>query len=63
MDQSDGAAEYIDCVFVEGKDSTPSIAITNNLIKHQSFVYIQLNKKTVLFRIVQFSISTQFSSI
>ena len=34
--------------------------ITNNSIKHQSFVYIQLNVKLVLFQTTQFSISTQF---
>ena len=34
--------------------------ITNNSIKHQSFVYIQLNVKLVLFQAIQFSISTQF---
>ena len=30
-----------------------------NLIKHQSFVYTQLNVKTVLFQTIQFSMSTQ----
>ena len=39
----------------------PSIpCITNNSIKHQSFVYTQLNDQTVLFQTIQFSISTQF---
>ena len=37
--------------------------ITNNSIKHKSFMHIQLNVKTVLFQTIQFSISTQFSSI
>ena len=36
------------------------LCITNNSIKHQSFIYTQLNVKTVLFQIIQFSISTQF---
>ena len=36
------------------------LCITNNSIKHQSFVYTQLNVKTVLFQTIQFSISTQF---
>ena len=39
------------------------LCITNNLIKHQSFIYTQLNVKAVLFQIIQFRISTQFSSI
>ena len=37
--------------------------ITNNSIKHQSFVYTQLNDQTVLFQTIQFSMSfiyTQF---
>ena len=33
------------------------LRITNNLIKHQSFIYTQLNVKTVLFKAIQFSIS------
>ena len=37
--------------------------ITNNLIKHQLFIYSLLNVKTVLFPTTQFSISIQFSSI
>ena len=36
---------------------------TNNSTEHQSFIYTQLNVKTVLFQIIQFSISTLFSSI
>ena len=39
------------------------LRITNNSIKHKSFVYTQLNVKKVLFLTIQFSISTQFSSI
>ena len=31
-----------------------------NSIKHQSFIYSQLNVKTVLLQIIQFIISTQF---
>ena len=31
--------------------------ITNNSIKHQSFVYSQLNKQTVLFQTIQFCIT------
>ena len=34
--------------------------ITNNSINHQSFIYTQLNVKTVLFQTIQFSINTQF---
>ena len=37
--------------------------LNNNSIKYQSFVYTQLNVKTVLFQTIQFSISTQFSFI
>ena len=40
--------------------------ITNNSIKHQSFVYTQLNVQTALFQLfqtIQFSISTWFSYI
>ena len=33
---------------------------THSLIKHQSFVYTQLNDQTVLFETIQFSICTQF---
>ena len=36
------------------------LCITINLIKHQSFVYTQLNDQTVLFQIIQFSIWTQY---
>ena len=36
--------------------------ITNNSIKHQSFIYSQLNVKTVLFQTLQFSISIKLSS-
>ena len=39
------------------------LCIINNSIKHQSFIYTQLNVKTVLFQTIQFSLSTQFSSI
>ena len=35
--------------------------ITNNSIKHQLFIYIQLNNQTVLFYIIQFSISNLFA--
>ena len=31
------------------------LCLTNNLIKYQSFVYIQLNDQTVLFLTIQFS--------
>ena len=34
--------------------------IANKSIKDQSFVYIQLNVKAVLFYTVQFNIKTQF---
>ena len=33
------------------------LCITNNSIKHQSFVYTQLNDQTVLFQTIQFNIS------
>ena len=36
------------------------LCITNNSIKHQSFVYIQLNDQIVLFQIIQFSKSHLF---
>ena len=35
------------------------IAMYNSSIKHQSFVYTQLNGQTVLFLTIQFSISQQ----
>ena len=35
--------------------------ITNNSIKHQSFIYTQLNDQTVLFQTIQFSISLLFA--
>ena len=37
------------------------LCITNNSIKHQSFVYTQLNDQTVLFQTNQFSISHLFA--
>ena len=36
------------------------LCITNNSIKHQSFVYTELNIKTVLFQTKQFSLNTVF---
>ena len=33
------------------------LCITNNSVKHQSFVYIHLNDQTVLFQTIQFSIT------
>ena len=36
------------------------LCITNNSIKHQSFVYTQLNDEKVLFQTIQFSISDLF---
>ena len=39
------------------------LRITNNSIKHQSYVYTELNVKTVLFQTIQFCLNTQFSSI
>ena len=35
----------------------PSIAMYHNSIKHQSFVYTQLNDQTNLFQAIQFSMS------
>ena len=35
--------------------------ITNNSIKHQSFVYTQLNVQTVLFQTIQFSMNHLFA--
>ena len=37
------------------------LCITNNSIKHQSFVYTQLNDQTVLFQTTQFSTSHLFA--
>ena len=37
------------------------LCITNNSIKHQSFVYIQLNDQRVLFQTIQFPISHLFA--
>ena len=37
------------------------LCITNNSIKYQSFVYIQLNDQTILFQIIQFSINHLFA--
>ena len=37
------------------------LCITNNSIKHQSFIYSQLNDETVLFLTIQFSISHFFA--
>ena len=37
------------------------LCITNNSIKHQSFVYTQLNYQTVLFLAIQFNISHLFA--
>ena len=34
--------------------------MTDYYIKHQSFIYIQLNDQTVLFSTIQFSISNLF---
>ena len=39
------------------------LCITKNSIKYQSFIFTQLNVKTVLFQTIQFSLSTQFSYI
>ena len=37
------------------------LCIDNNSIRHQSFVYIPLNDQTVLFPIIQFTISHLFA--
>ena len=37
------------------------LCTTNNSIKHQSFVYTQLNDQSVLFQTIQFSISHLFA--
>ena len=37
------------------------VCITNNLMKHRSFAYIQLNDRTVLFQTIQFSINRLFA--
>ena len=39
------------------------LCIANNPIKLQSFIYTELNFKTVLFQKIQFCVSTRFSSI
>ena len=36
------------------------LCITNNLTEHQTFVYTQLNDRTVVFQTIQFSLSTVF---
>ena len=36
------------------------VRISNNLIKHQSFVYTLLSDQTVLFQAIQFSISQSY---
>ena len=36
-------------------------SIEYSVIKYQSFVYTQLNVKTILFQAIQFSITTQFT--
>ena len=38
------------------------LCIINNSIKHQSFVYTQLNDQTVLLLTIQFSMSTKLNS-
>ena len=37
------------------------LCFNNNSIKHQPFVYTQLNDQTVLFQVIQFSISHLFA--
>ena len=37
------------------------VYIANNLIKHQSFAYTQLNDQTVLFKTIKISISHSFA--
>ena len=37
------------------------LGISNNSIKHQSFVYTQLNDQTILFQIIQFCTSTKLN--
>ena len=37
------------------------LCITNNSIKHQSFVYTQLNDQTILFQAIQFIICHLFA--
>ena len=43
------------------KELQELLRIINNSIKHQSFVYTQLNDKTVLFQAIYFSISYLFA--
>ena len=45
------------------EDNSPknSIAITNNAIKHQSFVYTLLKDQTILFQTIQFRMSTMLN--
>ena len=38
-----------------------SSKLINNSIKHQSFIYTQLNDQTVLFQTVQFNINHLFA--
>ena len=44
------------CTLLNG---SKHLCITDNSIKHPSFVYTQLNDQTVLFLTIQFSISQQ----
>ena len=39
------------------------LCITNKLFKHQTFVYIQLNDQTILYKKIQFSIGHLFTLI
>ena len=39
------------------------LSITHNSIKHQSFVYTQLNYQTVLFQTIQFSMSFVYTQL
>ena len=39
------------------------LGITNNSIKHQSFLYTQLNDQTVLFQLIQFSMSFVYNRL
>ena len=47
-------SQYVKCFQV-------LLCITNNSIKHQSFVYAQSNDQTVLFQAIQFNISHLFA--
>ena len=51
---------YINHFFTQLKCFQLLLCITNNLIKHQSFVYTWFNDQTLVFQTILFNMSTQF---